>query len=308
MIVLSSGGSRSEPQNQSVLLPLPRRCRLAFLLSVYITVSIVLTGFGRVAFKSAAVTAIADTTVMCMFFGVVAECAHGGPQWLIAQLFIHIVLAFVLTGTSAAFRAGGSMGNVLFPITGYGGYLLGLGILYWVWSGICRIGALYDCMRNPQFKNERWRFRILIVFHTCFWFADLGVIHVYNTAGLENAVLYSVMAVIIVYSITPLALVHFSALSYARNKSMALAVSQATRRLEVSQAGAEALRRWFRVVFHGEDLQLSYCHVGLVFSVTLDSGMLAAGAYCRCVRTVDCYCWKWIVTSCCPGTGAFWMW
>jgi hypothetical protein len=191
-----------------------------------------------------------------MFFGVVAECAHGGPHWLIAQLFIHIVLAFVLTGTSAAFRAGSTLGNVLFPVSGYGGYLLGLGILYWVWSGICRVGALYDCMRNPQFRNERWRFRVLIAFHACFWFGDLAVIHVYHTAGLENAVLFSVMAVIIVYSITPLALVHFSALSYARNKSMALAVSQATRRLEVSQAGAEALRRWFRVVFHGEALIL----------------------------------------------------
>jgi len=227
-------------------------CRLAVLLSIFITVDLVLIGRSHIRFESAATTTINDTTLLIMFFGVVAECAQGGPQWLIAQLFIHIILACVLTGTSEQYRAGTGMSGLFFPATGYGGYLLGLGIFYWVWSGVCRLGALYDCMSNPQFKNERWRFRILIVLHVGFWFAYLAVHNIYMNTGFEYAVLFAAMVVIIVYSITPLALVHFSALSYARNKSMALAVSQANRRLEVSQAGAEALRRWFRVVFHGE--------------------------------------------------------
>jgi len=236
----------------------PPTCRLACLLSVYITIDLILVGLGRIVFEVAATSAINDITVLIMFFGVVAECAQGGPQWLIAQVSLDIVLSIVLTGTNAAFRAGASLSSVFFPLTGYGGYLLGLGIFYWVWSGVCRLGALYDCMRNPQFKNERWRFRILIVLHVGMWFSALAAHNVFKNTGFESTVLFAVMVVIIVYSITPLALVHFSALSHARNKSMALAVSQANRRLELSQAAAESRRRWFRVVFHGEDAMRGY--------------------------------------------------
>jgi hypothetical protein len=226
---------------------------LAFLLSGYLTIYLVLNGLGRVAFPNVSSVAVHELAVLIMFFGVLAECAHGGPQWLIAQVFIQIVLAIVLTYVSAPFGAGKTdISSTLFPYTGYGGYTLGLGILYWVWGGLCRLGALFDCMRNPSFKNERWRFRVLIILHVGFWFAFLAQHNIYKNTGFESAVLWQIMVIILLYSITPLALVHFSALSHARTKSMNLAITQANRRLELTQAAAEARRHWFRVVFHGE--------------------------------------------------------
>lgn len=141
---------------------------LALLLTVYIAVYIGVAGRGVVIITTPAPMTIHELMIILMFLGVCAECAQGGPQWVIAHFILQllVVIPLIYTQPGVGLARGADIVNALFPVTPFtASYQLPVFSVYFTLSGIIRMGALYDCQRQTSFsERERWWFRCLLIF------------------------------------------------------------------------------------------------------------------------------------------------
>jgi hypothetical protein len=157
------------------------------LLTTYIVVYLAFVARGYVTIHSPVFMCIHEMCILALFFCLLAECAHGGPRWLILQLVTHVIWAIALGQISPLFNAGNDVVSSTEKDPRAG--LQTMWYLYFILSAFyrsveshaevhsvvsivarCRYGALRDCrLARAGSQKEQWWFRILTV--STSWYA-----------------------------------------------------------------------------------------------------------------------------------------
>jgi signal transduction histidine kinase len=225
---------------------------LALMGTLLTTIYIIALSLGGVGLLHSNVF-IAETLTLSgyiMIFSLIACCGRSGPLWLILQVVTFLAFVIAFGAGSATFRSSGGEINALFGPA----WAQAIYYVYYSLSGIYRFCALVEC-KNRCASNiiEEISYWVLILVNTGMFFAVFAVkpIFLQQTANsLDDATLLLDMSTLVQYSVTPLLLVHFEALSHAQARSLMLRVQQANNQLAVAQSAAQARREFIRYVFH----------------------------------------------------------
>ena len=216
----------------------------AFLLATYLAIAFAITGLNLRLPGVPAMSAITESAPLAMFYLTLAECAEGSLVWTALQLALYTVMAGIVGAYDPRVRAGGGpqFATELYTTQ----WELAVFVLYFIFSGFFRWGALYACQqRQASDALERWWYRILIFIHLGLFWSVFAVPQISRTFNLETAILYHfIVTENMLLTFTPLALVCFMTLSRSRTRELQMALAEADRRRAEAEAAATAKREY----------------------------------------------------------------
>ena len=194
---------------------------MGMLFSLYIFLALALAGVS-LQLQTTTTTVISEIFNYTLFFTLLAAASTrppspgeptlstnesnrlGGPRWLILQLVLFTAWSLALgLGNHASWLNGGDAAG-LSPFQPV--WETTIEILYWVASGLIRLGALVECETVlAQCPKERWLFRFLILINIAMWMSSLALsttLTSYGANSLDATILLAQSIIIVVYCIT----------------------------------------------------------------------------------------------------------